>query len=180
MSLSIPQKILDVSSKVSVEIDLDKLGPRQKTSLVKMLRTGHVAGNGVPAQLAVMIRGQLGAETVQITKGWIASNTVKVNAGTDSLKQTLRVALVASKLDPENKIYTDPRYQNHWHSQECRDNDALMMSDDFTEPDYTVHTISKRSLNIVKKHKLSTPQAVLDIANNIETGVTKTFSLNYN
>ena len=64
MSLNIPSSILNYSSSVNVTIDLKKFGPRQTTSLVKMLKTGHIQSAGVPAVIAKHLRIQAGLPVI--------------------------------------------------------------------------------------------------------------------
>ena len=64
MSLYITSAILKAASSVNVTLSLDKLGQRQRTSLARMLKTGHIKGEGVPAFIAKRIRIQEGLPVI--------------------------------------------------------------------------------------------------------------------
>ena len=64
MSLYITSAILKAASSVNVTLSLDKLAPRQRTSLARMLKTGHIKGEGVPAFIAKRIRIQEGLPVI--------------------------------------------------------------------------------------------------------------------
>ena len=68
MSLYIASAILKAASSVNVTLSLDKLAPRQRTSLARMLKTGHIKGEGVPAFIAKRIRIQEGLPVICFAK----------------------------------------------------------------------------------------------------------------
>ena len=68
MSLYIASAILKAASSVNVTLSLDKLGQRQRTSLARMLKTGHIKGEGVPAFIAKRIRIQEGLPVICFAK----------------------------------------------------------------------------------------------------------------
>lgn len=68
MSLYITSAILKAASSVNVTLSLDKLAPRQRTSLARMLKTGHIKGEGVPAFIAKRIRIQEGLPVICFAK----------------------------------------------------------------------------------------------------------------
>ena len=55
MSINIPKDVVTAAESITAKIALDKLGPRQLTSLQKMLHCGVVYGNSLPARIALMM-----------------------------------------------------------------------------------------------------------------------------
>ena len=97
MSLNVPERIMRLTKdwKVSVDIEVSKLGKLQLSGLKKMLTTGVIKERGVPATIAKKMREAHGLPTIHITGD---SVDWKRLPGDCAFYEKLTVALVQHKL----------------------------------------------------------------------------------
>jgi len=106
MSLNIPQDLLDLAPEVRIDVDTNRLGPRQRATLKRYLKTGVITSGGIPAYTAEHILKAAGAPVVKIRTGgnqWYGYGLRYYNIPEDrepAVREYVLSNLMAFRLDP--------------------------------------------------------------------------------
>jgi hypothetical protein len=186
MSLNISSKIMDYvdGGRVNVPISFALFGPTQFKNLTKMIRTGVIHGNGVPATIAKRIRKThslpiLGFE-YNSSPAWEKCDT----ADTAQFLPVLKAAALATYMIENKNEGTKPGWMpnSQWEEQVAYRRNKLkegIVALDRHAPDGYGVSISRKYATQLNKVKLRTTPEVEAIAKSIEDGTTTNFVLQY-
>ena len=178
MSINIPNSIMNlaVSNQVVVKIDLNKLGPIQKSNLCKMIVTGVIEGRGIPAQIARAVR----ADNKLPMLGFISKDYAKWdNCGEEQtakflpiLKGAALATLMTFQSDGSNSRY-------YWRAS--REAELREQAAGFTShaSEGRAYGINKAYAKALQKLKLGSNTTVDVLSEGIKNGSVTTYDLIY-
>ena len=186
MSLIIPGKVMDYvdNGKVDVKISFLKFGPSQFKNVVKMIRTGVIHGDGVPATIARRIRS---AHSLPIL-GFMYSNTPQWRncdeSDTAQFLPTLKAAALATFMIRGSLPQEKPSWITHvdWNERLERgrqhQKDAINALDTHSSAGSS-ESIARKYATQLNKVKLRITPEVEAIANAIEDGSSTHYTMQY-
>ena len=120
MSLNISSKILDFATTVTVQIDLKKLGPRQKTAFARAYKTGITKGWSVPMRLARHMRKNMGLDCMHYSqRGW--ADFTGIQHTNDEFYNNLSAYLAAWRMTHGGDMAKAGAYQHKYYEEELRE-----------------------------------------------------------
>lgn len=103
MSFLISKAAAQVAT-TTITYDLKKLGPRQRKSLARMLSTGVVKGDGIPAKIADIVLKQKGLPYIRVyARGYVTFDNIPLDK-THPLREGLFYAHALHKLEEWGKF----------------------------------------------------------------------------
>lgn len=166
MSLNIPGRALDVADAVILRINFSKLGPRQRTSMLKMAKSGLVNYPAtISGDIAKGIRASLNLPYLSYRGAWSAIQWK--NLTTDEHFKPLQTALIMEKMLP-----TDERQPGWQGEYRTREQDKLAGVLTAKIKDYNGYfPMSQQTKKTLSKTDFGSTTELDQILDNIKSGV---------
>jgi hypothetical protein len=168
MSVNIPDSVLRLAVKasVSVDIDLNKLGPIQRNKLHKMILTGVIEGESVPSMLASTIRSEHGLPQVSLGRyGRIKWRNITQG---HELYDHIKASIVAAAISDT--------YQGSWRSHHL-DGIKNAIKAQTAESDH--YYLDKKYTGAIKKLDFGCTDTLKALVANMKSGAVTTQNISY-
>jgi hypothetical protein len=187
MSLNIPGELMSFveGGRIDVPISLNKFGPTQFKSLLKMIRTGVIHGYGVPAQIASRIRREYNQPIAGFSSNdYVCWENCNEDDTAKFLPQVKGAALATFMMGETTHSRGKPTWwtDSEWNKMQIetreRKKEAIAELDTHSKRGQ-FNGVDRKFARFFTKVKLSTAPEVEAIAKSIEDGTTAKYHMPY-